>query len=113
MTRPLQCLTLSLFVVPPLLLAAYFFAAFPSPPEPLYIHASLASLPPTAKSWSIYPEDFYPGGEYVTFPHGRVGIAFFLNMQFRLKLVALGLIRCDIGCWGLRKGGRCVLRDLT
>jgi hypothetical protein len=75
MTRPFQCLTLTLLIVPPFLFAVYLFAAFPNPREPLYIHSSLASLPPTAKSWSIYPEDFYPGGDYVTLPYGRVGAA--------------------------------------
>ncbi|KIM38718.1 hypothetical protein M413DRAFT_75699 [Hebeloma cylindrosporum] len=71
-TSPFQCLTLTLLILPPLLLTTYFMAVFPSPPAPVSIHPSLASLPPTSKSWSIYPEDFYPGGGYATFPNGRV-----------------------------------------
>ncbi|KAF8165947.1 Alpha/Beta hydrolase protein [Crassisporium funariophilum] len=71
-TSPYQCLTLSLLILPPLLLTTYFMAAFPHPPEPVYVHQSLASLPPTAKSWSIYPEEYYPGGGYATFPNGKV-----------------------------------------
>ena len=72
-TSPYQCLTLSLLVLPPLLLTAYFMAAFPLPPSTVYVHPSLASLPPTSMSWMIYPEDFYPGGGYATFPNGKVG----------------------------------------
>ena len=71
-TTPYQCLTLSLLLLPPLLLTTYFMAVFPSPPAPVFVHPSLASLPPTAKSWSIYPEEFYPGGGYAEFPNGKV-----------------------------------------
>jgi len=71
-TSPYQCLTLSLLILPPLLLATYFMAAFPVPRAMVYVHPSLASLPPTSKSWTIYPEDFYPGGGYATFPNGKV-----------------------------------------
>ncbi|EAU82658.2 hypothetical protein CC1G_12426 [Coprinopsis cinerea okayama7 len=69
---PFQCFTLSLLILPPLLLAAYFMAAFPKPPAPIHVHSSLASLPPTSKTWSIYPEDIYPGGAYADLPYGRV-----------------------------------------
>ncbi|KAF8874541.1 Alpha/Beta hydrolase protein [Infundibulicybe gibba] len=68
----LQCAAMSLLILPPLLLTTYLLAAFPNPPESINLHASLASLPPTAKTWSIYPENFYPGGAYVSFPHGRM-----------------------------------------
>ncbi|KIK00540.1 hypothetical protein K443DRAFT_679111 [Laccaria amethystina LaAM-08-1] len=71
-SSPFQCLTLSLLIIPPLLLTTYFLAAFPNPPEPTFLHTSLASLPATSKSWSIYPENYYPGGGYATFPYGRV-----------------------------------------
>ena len=70
---PYQCLTLSLLIIPPLLLTTYLLAAFPLPPAAVYVHPSLASLPPTSKSWTIYPEDFYSGGSYATFPNGKVG----------------------------------------
>ncbi|KAG6836090.1 hypothetical protein H0H93_011502, partial [Arthromyces matolae] len=69
---PFQFLTLSLLVIPPLLIATYLLSVFPYPPEPVFVHKSLASLPGDAKSWSIYPEDFYTGGAYVTLPYGRV-----------------------------------------
>ncbi|TFK29036.1 alpha/beta-hydrolase [Coprinopsis marcescibilis] len=69
---PFQCFTLALLVIPPLLLTAYFLAAFPKPPGPIHVHSSLASLPKTAMSWSIYPEDLYPGGAYAELPFGRV-----------------------------------------
>lgn len=69
---PYQCFTLALLILPPILLAAYFLAAFPNPPEPIQVHSSLASLPPSSKTWSIYPEDFFPGGAYAELPYGRV-----------------------------------------
>ncbi|KAF8998866.1 Alpha/Beta hydrolase protein [Cyathus striatus] len=66
---PLLSLSLLLLLLPPL----YFLSAFPTaPPTMLLLHPSLASLPSTAKTWEIYPEDFYDGGGYVTFPWGRV-----------------------------------------
>ncbi|KAF9044239.1 Alpha/Beta hydrolase protein [Panaeolus papilionaceus] len=71
-TSPYHCLTLSLLLLPPLLFTTYFLSAFPKPPEQLFLHPSLASLPPDARSWSIYPEDFYSGGAYAEFPSGRV-----------------------------------------
>lgn len=36
------------------------------------VHQSLASLPSDSRSWSIYPEDFYPGGAYADLPYGKV-----------------------------------------
>ncbi|KAH6914587.1 Alpha/Beta hydrolase protein [Coprinopsis sp. MPI-PUGE-AT-0042] len=69
---PYQCFTLALLILPPILLATYFLAAFPNPPEPIQVHSSLASLPATSKSWSIYPEDYFPGGAYADLPYGRV-----------------------------------------
>ncbi|EGN94947.1 hypothetical protein SERLA73DRAFT_187220 [Serpula lacrymans var. lacrymans S7.3] len=71
-SNPFQCLTFSLLILPPLFLTAYFFAGFPYPPDAPPIHPSLSSLPPSARSWSLYPEDFYEGGAYATFPYGRV-----------------------------------------
>ncbi|KAH9482114.1 hypothetical protein JR316_0004209 [Psilocybe cubensis] len=71
-SSPYQCMTLALLMLPPLLLTTYFMAAFPSPPAPISVHPSLASLPSTSKSWSIYPEDFYTGGGYAVFPTGKV-----------------------------------------
>ncbi|KLO08642.1 alpha/beta-hydrolase [Schizopora paradoxa] len=54
------------------LLAIRFLASFPLPPEPLAIHPSLASLPQDSRSWKIYPEDFFEGGQYASFPFGKV-----------------------------------------
>lgn len=71
-SSPYHCLTLSLLIFPLLLLATYLMAAFPGPPQPVHVHSSLASLPRTEKSWSIYPEDFYPSGGYAEFPNGKV-----------------------------------------
>ncbi|KAJ2930865.1 hypothetical protein H1R20_g6227, partial [Candolleomyces eurysporus] len=69
---PFHCFSLVLLILPPLLLTLYFLAAFPSPPAPIVVHQSLESLPQTSKSWSIYPEDFYPGGAYAELPYGKV-----------------------------------------
>jgi len=55
-----------LLAIPPLFLAVYF----PNPPTKPIIHSSLAALPYSSPSWSIYPEDFYQGGDYAVFPHG-------------------------------------------
>ncbi|KAI0321963.1 alpha/beta-hydrolase [Amylostereum chailletii] len=71
-TNPFQCLTLSLLVLPPLLLTMYFFSQFPYAPELAVIHSGLSSLPPDNMAWTIYPEDFFPGGAYVTLPYGTV-----------------------------------------
>ncbi|KIK96094.1 hypothetical protein PAXRUDRAFT_826326 [Paxillus rubicundulus Ve08.2h10] len=62
---------LSLLVLPPLFLTAYIITGFPYPPSPPVIHTSLSSLPSSCFSWSVYPEDYYDGGAYVTLPHGR------------------------------------------
>ncbi|KAF9265873.1 alpha/beta-hydrolase [Marasmius fiardii PR-910] len=71
-TGPLHCLSYALLILPPLLLTGYFLVSFPHPPESLQIHPGLASLSKESKSWSIYPEDFYEGGNYVRLPFGRV-----------------------------------------
>ncbi|KAF8432929.1 alpha/beta-hydrolase [Boletus edulis BED1] len=70
-TSPVRQLVLSLLALPPLFLAVYILAGFPYPPNPTAIHPSLASLPSSCASWSVYPEDYYQGGSYVLFPHGR------------------------------------------
>ncbi|PFH46559.1 hypothetical protein AMATHDRAFT_183280 [Amanita thiersii Skay4041] len=66
---PIQCLTFSLLVIPPLLAATYFLAAFPHPPSPLIILPSLSSTP---IAWSIYPDNYYSGGAFATLPFGKV-----------------------------------------
>ena len=73
-SNPFQCLTLSLLILPPLILTTYFFASFPNPPEALPVYASLASLSASSRARAIYPETFYEGGAYVRFPYGRVSV---------------------------------------
>lgn len=65
-------LVLSLVALSPLILAVYILAGFPSAPSPPVAHPSLAVLPPSCASWSVYPDDYYQGGSYVLLPHGRV-----------------------------------------
>lgn len=62
----------SALIFPLFFLAAYLLTQFPNPAEPLHVYPSLASLPRSNRVWSIYDESYYPGGEYVTFPNGRV-----------------------------------------
>jgi hypothetical protein len=71
--NPLQCLTLTVLLLPPLLLTTYWVATFPNPPKTFALHPSLASLPLSNPARLIYPETFYDGGAYVTLPYGRVG----------------------------------------
>lgn len=52
---PFQCLTYTLLILPLLLLTTYFLAAFPTPPEAVFLHASLASLPNGSLARKIYP----------------------------------------------------------
>ena len=101
-TSPYQCLTLSLLILPPLLLTAYFMAVFPSPPAPIFIHPSLASLPPTSKSWSIYPEEFYPGGGYAAFPNGKVRSWVLIPLAMCSRYHTI--FRLGIGFWVPRRG---------
>ncbi|KAJ8096349.1 hypothetical protein AAF712_010074 [Marasmius tenuissimus] len=70
-TGPLHCLSYALLILPLLLLSGYVLVSFPHPPESLQIHPSLASLPRESRSWSIYPDNFYEGGGYVSLPFGR------------------------------------------
>ena len=68
-------LSLSMLIVPTVFLSFWFLARFPLPPQPTPIHPSLASLPRDSRAWAVYPEDYYEGGHYVTFPWGRVSSA--------------------------------------
>lgn len=89
-SSPYHCLILSLLVFPLLLLATYFIAAFPGPPEPVHVNPSLASLPRTEKSWLIYPEDFYPDGGYAEFPNGKVRLTTFCAILCVFRCIPLG-----------------------
>jgi hypothetical protein len=51
--------------------ALYASLSFPSLPRDKGEH-SLAELPQTSPHWRVYPPDFYPGGEDVDLPYGRV-----------------------------------------
>ncbi len=66
-----------LLVCPAVVILAYFFTVFPHTPDSLYIHPSLATLPKSAPSWSLYPDNYYPGGAYAKFPNGAVSRTFF------------------------------------
>ena len=80
--KPTQCLTFAIpvFLIPFILLL-YTSCTFPNPNSvtmgdiggPVSIH-SLSNLPKEGRSWEIYPEDYYGGGEYVRFPQGRVRV---------------------------------------
>ncbi|KAJ7208800.1 alpha/beta-hydrolase [Mycena rebaudengoi] len=72
----LRRLSYLLLAVPPVVIALYLLASFPTPahrlPAPAY--PGLASLPPDSRAREIYPEDWVgEGGEghYVDFPIGR------------------------------------------
>ncbi len=95
-------LSLLLVVSTSVLLALRLLASFPLPPEPLAIYPSLASLPEDSRSWKIYPEDFFEGGKYVTFPFGKVHS----NIYHCFELLIYSR-RFDIGLWDLRTGRRC------
>ncbi|KAF8916908.1 Alpha/Beta hydrolase protein [Mucidula mucida] len=115
--HPIHCLAYTLLIVPPLLLTIYLLAAFPSPPDSLYLHPSLASLPKTCKSWDIYPEDYYPGGAYVDFPYGRVRY-WLMGPETGAKIVLIhglsvpSLIWKDIAPELSARGYRVLLYDL-
>ena len=79
-------------------------AAFPVPRAMVYVHPSLASLPPTSKSWTIYPEDFYPGGGYATFPNGKVSL-FSARGTNSVDVIALG----SILAFGTREGQKSMI----
>ncbi|KAJ8517735.1 hypothetical protein ONZ45_g5096 [Pleurotus djamor] len=114
---PFQCLTLTLLILPPILLTTYFFAAFPSPPEPLLIYPSLESLPKAHSSWDIYPEEFYDGGAYVKFPYGKVRY-WLIGPEDGEKIVLIhglsipAMIWKDVAPQLAEKGYRVLLYDL-
>ena len=102
-TNPLQCLTLTLLILPALVLSVFWFATFPHPPEPLVIHPSLASLPPSCPSSTIYPETFYEGGAYVKLPYGRV-CCFSSSFKHQSNVCK----RSDIGSSAQKPAKKCV-----
>ena len=67
-------LVYTLLVLPPILIATtyHLLASFPDPRPWQPTSNSLASLPQECRSWEIYPETYYPGGNYVDLPYGRV-----------------------------------------
>jgi pimeloyl-ACP methyl ester carboxylesterase len=67
-----QCLASSLLLIPSLILLSYIFAQFPHAPQRYSVLPSLASLGPETKTKDIYPDDYYPGGSYVSLPFGNV-----------------------------------------
>ncbi|THH07929.1 hypothetical protein EW146_g9158 [Bondarzewia mesenterica] len=117
-TTPFQCLTLSLLLLPPLFITAYFFTQFPHAPEIPYIHPSLASLPRTSKSWDIYSEDFYDGGAYVSLPFGRRTVRRLIIFSTHVKVVLIhglsvpAMIWRDVAPALASRGYRVLLYDL-
>ena len=71
-----------LLVCPVVVSLAYFFTVFPHTPDSLYIHPSLATLPKSNPSWSLYPDDYFSGGAYAKFPYGAVSRVFAAHIAF-------------------------------
>ncbi|KAJ3488514.1 hypothetical protein NLI96_g2794 [Meripilus lineatus] len=67
-----QFVTLTLLILPAATIFLYFLTVFPHNPDTITVHPSLSTLSNDTRSWQIYPANFYEGGEYVTFPCGRV-----------------------------------------
>ncbi|SRR6266404_2656880 len=74
LTNPYQCISLSFFLITSLVLLSYFLSQFPHAPQGYSVHPSLASLGPETKAMDIYPEEYYPGGAYVSLPFGNVRV---------------------------------------
>ncbi|KAF5354596.1 hypothetical protein D9758_011185 [Tetrapyrgos nigripes] len=117
MGKKIHCLTYLLLIIPPFLLTSYFFAAFPNRPESIQVSPSLASLPKQAKSWSVYPEDFYGVGGYARFPYGKVKY-WMLGPEDGKKIVLIhglsipALIWKDVAPGLAARGYRVLLYDL-
>jgi hypothetical protein len=71
---PYQGLTLSFLLITSLVILSYFFSQFPLAPQGYSVYPSLASLGPETKAKDIYPEEYYPGGAYVSLPFGNVSL---------------------------------------
>lgn len=69
---PSSSLQWFLLALPAAVFFAYVLTAFPHASTTLTVHPSLATLPNDSASWSVYPETFYDGGQYVRFPQGTV-----------------------------------------
>ncbi|KAH9977620.1 alpha/beta-hydrolase [Lactifluus volemus] len=88
-SSPHHCLTLSFVVIPSLiLLLSYFYAQFPNAPQPQ----------------DVYPEDYYPGGAYVSLPFGRVILIHGLSIP--------SLVWKDVAPALASRGHRVLLYDL-
>ncbi|KAH9965783.1 alpha/beta-hydrolase [Russula dissimulans] len=117
LTRPYQCLTSSLLLISSLVLLSYFFAQFPHAPQGYCVHPSLASLGSETKAKDIYPEDYYPGGAYVSLPFGDVRY-WLLGPEAGKKIVLIhglsipSLIWKDVAPTLASRGYRVLLYDL-
>jgi len=82
--------TLSLLILSLLLTATCLMIAFLVPLGPVHVNPLLASLSCTEKSWSIYPDDYYPSGGYVEFQMERCIFddLFFFQFVRRCQLVS-------------------------
>ncbi|KIM77354.1 hypothetical protein PILCRDRAFT_76914 [Piloderma croceum F 1598] len=113
------CLTLTLpLVIIPFLLMLYTLSNFPNTPQTLpSVYHSLASLPKPCRSWDVYPDDFYPGGEYVTFPQGRTRY-WLIGPEKGKKIILIhglsipSLVYRDVAPILASKGYRILLYDL-
>ncbi|KAI0254868.1 alpha/beta-hydrolase [Lactifluus subvellereus] len=117
-TGPNHCLTLSFILIPSLiLLLSYFYAQFPHAPQCYSVHPSLASLGPETKAQDIYPENYYPGGAYVSLPFGKVRYWLF-GPETGKKIVLIhglsipSLIWKDVAPALASRGHRVLLYDL-
>ena len=71
-----QGLTLSFLLITSLVILSYFFSQFPLAPQGYSVYPSLSSLGSETKAKDIYPEEYYPGGAYVSLPFGNVSVHF-------------------------------------
>ena len=78
-TKGAKFISLPLLCLPALYIMLRLLTSFPMPPQPVKVYPSLASLPLDSRSWKIYPEDFYEGGNYADFPFGRVRPSLFVH----------------------------------
>ncbi|KAI0741855.1 alpha/beta-hydrolase [Daedaleopsis nitida] len=65
----IQC---SLLAAPAVLVLASRLIAYTPAPHAPRIHSSLATLPKSSRSWSLYPDTYYEGGAYARLPYGSV-----------------------------------------
>ncbi|KAF9076158.1 Alpha/Beta hydrolase protein [Rhodocollybia butyracea] len=114
---PFQILTYSLLFLPALLLTTYFLSAFPNTPEPIPILPGLGSLSPSSSVRTLYPEDFFKGGNYFNAPNGKTRY-FLLGPETGKKIVLINGLSIPSIIWQnvsaslVTRGYRVLLYDL-